>query len=93
MTRLVVSRNGDRVVLVIDDGEAACDGSRERIRDGSMVLAMFDALRERIAAANQVLSEAGCDCDCDHPRCECDEECESNRCLGCRVEKALGGAQ
>lgn len=47
------------------------------------------ALRAQQEAIGAVLSENGCECGCDHHRDECDAECEEDRCLGCRVEKAM----
>ena len=47
----------------------------------------LEALRERVAATLEVLAAHGCDCECDHHRSECDDDCVW--CLGCRVEEAL----
>ena len=47
----------------------------------------LEALRERVAATLEVLAREGCDCDCDHHRSECDDDCVW--CFGCRVEEAL----
>jgi len=44
----------------------------------------------RIAAVNRLLSENGCDCECDHA-CEDDHEEDCERCLACRIDAALNG--
>jgi hypothetical protein len=41
----------------------------------------------RIAAVNHLLSQNGCDCECDHHAEEHDEDCE--RCLACRISMAI----
>lgn len=48
-----------------------------------------DVAHERIDAALDVLGDAGCSCECGHHHEEHDEDCE--RCLGCRIERALRG--
>ena len=44
----------------------------------------------RIAAVNHLLSQNGCDCECDHA-CEDDHEEDCERCLACRIDDALNG--
>jgi hypothetical protein len=62
------------------------------------IVSMYEAdldeyarMRDAIARVGEVLSENGCDCDCEHYPDEHDDDCE--RCLGCRVEAALRGAR
>lgn len=43
-----------------------------------------------IAAVNRLLSANGCDCECDHAVEDHDDTCE--RCLACRIEAVLKGA-
>jgi len=43
----------------------------------------------RIAAVNDLLSQNGCDCECEHHRDEHDDTCA--RCLACRIDAALNG--
>jgi hypothetical protein len=43
----------------------------------------------RIAAVNHLLSQNGCDCECDHDAESHDDTCE--RCLACRIDAALNG--
>lgn len=49
------------------------------------------ALAAAVARAGAVIEAEGCDCDCEHDSEGHDHECE--RCLACRVEGALRGAQ
>lgn len=43
----------------------------------------------RIAAVNDLLSQNGCDCECNHDRESHDDTCEW--CLACRIDAALNG--
>jgi len=43
----------------------------------------------RIAAVNHLLSQNGCDCECNHDRESHDDTCE--RCLACCIDAALNG--
>jgi len=47
------------------------------------------ALARAYLAVCKVLSDNGCDCDCEHHPEEHDDDCV--RCLACRVEAALAG--
>lgn len=40
-------------------------------------------------AVNRLLSQNGCDCECDHDAESHDDTCE--RCLACRIDAALNG--
>lgn len=42
----------------------------------------------RVDAANMILADNGCDCDCDHHRDECDDDC-GPPCLACKIGLAL----
>lgn len=62
------------------------------------VLALIDSYQrgsmeadERIRAVCKLLSQNGCDCDCDHHYEEHDDDCE--RCLACRIGAALDAAR
>lgn len=59
------------------------------LRDAlTAALGETDTLHDRVGA---VLSDNGCDCDCGHDPESHNENCE--RCLACRVQAALDGAE
>lgn len=52
-----------------------------------VVLAWVELYKRKLDAVGEVLSENGCDCECDHDFESHDDDCE--RCLACRVQEAL----
>ena len=70
-------------------------GAVRRAEKAEQELARAEAEATRLRAAHErvgaVLSANGCECECDHHYEDHDDDCE--RCLGCRIEAALGGPE
>lgn len=83
-----LKRTRAAVKLVAAERDAA---RLEAARPSAWLLSEGNMLVRKFAAIREMLSENGCDCECDHA-CEDDhdEDCE-RRCLACRIDAALNG--
>lgn len=83
-----LKRTHAAIKLVAAERDAA---RLEAARPSAWLLGEGNMLVRKFAAIQEMLSENGCDCECDHA-CEDDhdEDCE-RRCLACRIEATLKG--